>query len=128
MLQARYPQWSIWIEIRSWHRELQWSARNWRRRVSTNLLSTRASRSSPRVVAERWGYHSLDLLKEVPDMLSLIVVDLRSGRRIASVKPRPPRNYSSGGIWDGYFQYAVSPDGGFLTEGGDGTLKLYLIQ
>lgn len=70
----------------------------------------------------------MDLLKEVPDMLSLIVVDLRSGRQIASVKPRSQRDYPSGNIWDRYFQYALSPNGEFLAEGGDGTLRLYQIQ
>jgi hypothetical protein len=67
----------------------------------------------------------LDLLKEVPDMLSLIVVDLRSGRQIASLKPRQQRDYSSGGIWNRYFQWALSPSGDFLAEGGDGALSLY---
>jgi hypothetical protein len=94
----------------------------------TEYRVTQASRSSPRVVAERWGYHSSELLKEVPDMLTLIVVDLRTGRQIASLKPRAQHEYSSGGIWDRCFQYALSPGGDFLAEGGDGTLRLYQVQ
>jgi WD40 repeat protein len=97
--------------------------------VASELRSygiVQTSRSSPRVVAERWGYHFFGLMKEVPDMLNLSVVDLRSGRHIASLKPRPQREfYSPQG--DRYFQYALSPNGDLLAEGGDGVLSLYRL-
>lgn len=87
---------------------------------------TQASRSSPRVVAERWGYHSLNLWKEVPEMLGIIIADLRSGRQIASLKPRQQQeSYSIQG--DRYFQCALSPRGDLLAEGGDGVLTLYQL-
>jgi hypothetical protein len=84
------------------------------------------SRLSARVVAERWGYHPLNLYKEVPDMVGLIVVDLRSGHQIASLKPRQQREaYSVQG--DRYCQYALSPSGDLLAEGGDGVLNAYQL-
>jgi hypothetical protein len=97
--------------------------------VASELRSygvVQTSRSSPRVVAERWGYHFLQVMKETPDMVGLIVVDLRSGRQIASLKPRPQQEaYSIQG--DRYFQYALSPNGDLLAEGGDGVLSAYQL-
>jgi hypothetical protein len=91
---------------------------------------TRASSNSPVVVAERWGYHVWNPFREVPDYLSLIVMDLRSGRRLASLKPGMQHgNYASRtNIRNWYFQYALSPDGDLLAEGGDGELRLFQLQ
>jgi hypothetical protein len=92
-----------------------------------NYGVTQASRSSPRVIAERMGYHAFALWREVPEMLSLIVMDLRAGRRIASLKPRPQQEtYSIQG--ERYFQYALSPPGDLLAEGGDGAVSLYQLR
>lgn len=88
---------------------------------------TQAACSSPRVVAQRWGYPFLDLWKEVPDMLSVIVVDLISGHRVASLRPRLQGDYSSVRS-DQYFQYALSPSGELLAEGGGGSITLYRLQ
>jgi hypothetical protein len=91
-----------------------------------NYGVAQASRSSPRVIAERMGYHPFTLFREARDLLSLIVVDLRSGHRIASLKPRQQQeSYSSQG--DRYFQHALSPGGDFLAEGGDGVLSLHRL-
>jgi dipeptidyl aminopeptidase/acylaminoacyl peptidase len=85
---------------------------------------TGGSLLSSRVVAERWGYHRLDFFGEVPDMLSLMVLDIRSGRRIASLKPRRQRGGSSTSFRDSYFHCALSPNGELLAEGGDGVVTL----
>ena len=86
-----------------------------------------ASRSSPRAIAERMGYHAFTIFKEVPELLSLMVVDLRSGKRIAPLKPRPQQGaYTIQG--DRYFQHALSPRGDLLAEGGDGSLTLYRLR
>jgi hypothetical protein len=92
---------------------------------------TSSSSSSPRVVAERWGAHVLERI--LPNegsgkILSLIVVDLRSGRRIATLKPQLQHgNVSSRGQLDQYFRDALSPNGDLLAEGGDGMLRLYRL-
>jgi hypothetical protein len=136
--------------MRSWHRELKWSVtelappgqykqvlRCWNLpggeviRLAPELMKyrvTQTSRSSPRVVAERWGFHASDLMKELPDMLNLIVVDLRSGNQVASLKPRSQREGFTGDMSDRYFHCVLSPDGKFLAEGGDGTLSLYQLH
>ena len=49
----------------------------------SNYGITQASRSSPRVVAERMGNHAFTLGEETPELMDLMVVDLRSGKRIA---------------------------------------------
>jgi WD40 repeat protein len=101
---------------------------------NTNELAdyviTRASIDSPVVVAERWGYHALNLLKIIPDKLNVIVVDVRSGHRLASLKPRTQHGdyVSKSDIRSQYFQYALSPKGDLLAEGGDGELRLFQLQ
>ena len=92
----------------------------------TDYLVTQASRSSPRIVAERWGSHWWELFDEVGYMASRIVVDLRSGRQIASLKPRPQHGYFPVSH-DWYFRCALSPAGDLLAEGGDGSLTLYRL-
>jgi len=101
--------------------------------IATNLANyivTRASTYSPVVVAERWGFHAWNLLRITPDKLSLIVVDLRSGHRLATLKPRTQHgNYASqSNIRNWYYQYALSPNGDFLAEGGDGELRIFQLQ
>jgi hypothetical protein len=92
----------------------------------SNYGITQASRSSPRVVAERMGYHAFTLGEAAPELLGLMAVDLRSGKRSASLKPRPQqRSYSISG--DRYFQHGLSPSGDLLAEGGDGSLRLYRL-
>jgi len=67
--------------------------------LAPNLMDyhvTQASRSSPRVIAARWGDYWWDLLglfDPVGDghLVSRIVLDLRSGRLIVSRKPRDSR-------------------------------------
>jgi WD40 repeat protein len=85
-----------------------------------------AARSSPRVVAERMGNRTFTLGEAAPELLGLMVVDLRSGKRIATLKPHSQqRRYSLSG--DRYFQHALSPSGDLLAEGGDGSLRLYRL-
>jgi len=67
---------------------------------------TQASRLSPRVIAEH--------RESTGHVRRRIVVDLRSGRQIASFKTLGSR-------------CALSPDGDFLAEGGDGSLTLYQL-
>jgi hypothetical protein len=90
-----------------------------------DYVVSQASRSSRRVIAERWAFRWWDVTHEVPFMSSRIVVDLRSGRRIASLKPREQPGYRPldfGG--DSYFKCALSSAGDLLAEGGDGSLTL----
>jgi WD40 repeat protein len=101
--------------------------------IATELadyIVTRASTNSPVVVAERWGYHWWNLLKITPEELELTVVDVRSGHRLASLEPRTQQgNYASqSNIRNWYFHYALSRNGDFLAEGGDGVLRLYQLQ
>jgi hypothetical protein len=84
----------------------------------------RGSLSSARVIAERWDYHRGNLLEKSPDLLSSMIVDLRSGKQFAAMKPRPQRDYPSGEIRDRYFRLALSPNGELLAEGGDGVVTL----
>jgi hypothetical protein len=90
-----------------------------------------SSSSSPRVVAERWGSHFLERILPIEssgEILSLIVVDLRSGRQIATLNPQLQHgNVSSRGLVDQYFRDALSPNGDLLAEGGDGILRLYRL-
>jgi WD40 repeat protein len=100
--------------------------------IATDLADhvvTRVSSNSPVVIAERWGFSAWNLLKITPEKLDLIVVDIRSGRRLGSVKPRTQHgNYASqSNIRNWYFQYALSPNGDFLAEGGDGELRLFQL-
>lgn len=101
--------------------------------ITTDLaghMVTRVSSNSPVVIAERWGFSAWNLLKITPEKLDLIVVNIRSGRRLGSVKPRTQRGYdaSQSNIRNWYFQYALSPDGDFLAEGGDGELRLFQLS
>jgi hypothetical protein len=91
---------------------------------------TQASNNSSVVVAERFGYHAWSLFREVPDYLNLLVVDVRSGHRLASLKPRmqPGNGATLSNIQNWYFQYALSPGGRFLAEGGNGDLRLFQLQ
>jgi hypothetical protein len=91
-----------------------------------NYGITQAAYSSPRVIAEEWGYHAFDFEKEVPDILRVIVVDLFPARRVASLKPRTQREYFSL-QGDRYYRYALSPKGELLAEGGDGVLSLFRL-
>jgi WD40 repeat protein len=94
-----------------------------------DYLVTQASRSSPRVIAEHWRDYWWDLLGLLAGdghMVSRIVVDLRSGRQIASLKPRPQHGYFPASH-DWYFWCALSPAGDLLAEGGDGSLTLYRL-
>ena len=88
---------------------------------------TQASRSSPRAVAERMGNHAFTLGEATPELLGLMVVDLRSGKTIVSLKPRLQQTVYSIS-WDRSFQYALSPNGDLLAEGGDGSLRLYRVR
>jgi hypothetical protein len=92
---------------------------------------TSSSSSSPRVVAERWGAHFVERVlpnEGSGEILSLIVVDLRSGRQIVTMKPRLQHgNVSPLGPVDQYFRDALSPNGDLLAEGGDGILRLYRL-
>jgi WD40 repeat protein len=86
------------------------------------------SRSSPRVIAERVGSHWWLLFDEgTGHVVSRIVVDLRSGRQIASLRPRQQRESSSPRSDESYFKCALSPAGDLLAEGGDGSLTLYRL-
>jgi hypothetical protein len=95
-----------------------------------NHIVTRASASSPVVVAERWGYSWLNLLKITPEKLEGSLVNIRSGRRLASLKPHMQHgNYASqSSIRNWYFQDALSPGGDLLAEGGDGELRLFQLS
>jgi WD40 repeat protein len=92
----------------------------------TDYRVTQASRSSPRVIAERWGSHWWELFDEIGYMASRIVLELPSGRKVASLNPRPQHEGSL--LYDArYFKCALSPDGDFLAEGGDGSVTLYRL-
>ena len=95
-----------------------------------DYVITQAANNSSVVVAERFGYHAWSLFREVPDYLNLLVVDVRSGHRLAYLKPRMQHGNgaTSSNMRNGYFQYALSPDGRFLAEGGDGDLRLFHLQ
>lgn len=88
---------------------------------------TQASRSSPRVVAERWGSHWWQLFDENGYMARRIVLELPSGRQVASLKPRSQHGSSSPYVDDWYSKCALSPAGDLLAEGGNGLLKLYRL-
>jgi hypothetical protein len=88
---------------------------------------TQASRFSPRVVAERWGSHWWELFDEIGYMASRIVLELPSGRKIASLTPDQQRESSLAFVDDRYFKCALSPAGDLLAEGGDGSLRLYRL-
>jgi hypothetical protein len=92
----------------------------------TDYFVAQASRFSPRVMAERWGSHWWALFDEVGYMVSRIVLELPSGRRVASLKPRPQHGYFPANR-DWYFRCALSPAGDLLAEGGDGSLSLYRL-
>jgi WD40 repeat protein len=92
----------------------------------TGYLVTQASRFSPRVIAERWGSHWWALLDEVGYMASRVVLELPSGRQVASLKPRPQHRYFPANH-DWYSKCALSPAGDLLAEGGDGSLRLYRL-
>jgi hypothetical protein len=92
----------------------------------TDYRVTQAARLSPRVIAERWGSHWWDLFDETGYMASRIVLELPSGRQVASLRPRPQHGYFPANH-DWYFRCALSPAGDFLAEGGDGTLRLYRL-
>jgi hypothetical protein len=88
---------------------------------------TQASRSSPRIIAERWESHWWELFDEIGFMASRIVLELPSGRQIASLNSRPQHERSSPLVDDMYFKCALSPTGDLLAEGGDGLLRLYRL-
>jgi hypothetical protein len=87
---------------------------------------TQISRTSPRVIAERWGSHWWELFDEIGYMARRIVFELPSGRQIASLKPRPQHGYFPVSL-DWYFRCALSPAGDLVAEGGDGSLTLYRL-
>jgi len=93
----------------------------------TDYRVTQASRSSPRVVAERWGYHWWELFDEIGYMASRIVLELPSGRKLASLNPRPQHQSSLLSEDDRYFKCTLSPASDLLAEGGDGSLSLYRL-
>jgi len=86
----------------------------------------RVSLNTPIVVAERFGY-SWTLLGDAVSRVNVMVIDIRSGRGLIEMNA-PQRASSSPQIRDSFFQYALSPDGGLLAEGGDGTLRLLGLQ
>jgi hypothetical protein len=80
------------------------------------------------VVAERpkygfWG----SLFPELPDYFNLIVFDIRSGHRLASMKAPGQRAVSSS-LRSRYFCYALSPNGDLLATGGNGNVLLLRLQ
>jgi WD40 repeat protein len=93
----------------------------------TDYRVKQASRSSPRIIAERWGSHWWLLFDEIGYMANQIVLELPSGRQIASLKPHPQHGRSAGFLEDRYFKCALSPAGDFLAEGGDGSLRIYRL-
>jgi hypothetical protein len=93
----------------------------------TNYRVMQTSRASPRVIAERWGYHWWELFDELGYMANRIVLELPSGRQITSFNARLQHESSSGLMEDRYFKCALSPAGDFLAEGGDGLLRLYRV-
>lgn len=88
---------------------------------------TQSSRASPRVIAERWGSHWWELFDEIGYMASQIVLELPSGRKIASLDPRPQHQSSLPSEEDRYFKCALSSNGDLVAEGGDGSLSLYRL-
>jgi hypothetical protein len=93
----------------------------------TGYHVTQASRASPRVIAEEWGSHWWELFDEVGYMARRIVLELPSGRKIASLDPRQQHESSLPSVHDGYSKCALSPAGDLLAEGGDGSLRLYRL-
>ncbi len=93
----------------------------------TDYRVTQSSRASPRVIAERWGSHWWELFDEIGHMSSQIVLELPSGRSIASLVPRPQHQSSLPFVEDRYFKCALSPNGDVVAEGGDGSLRLYRL-
>ena len=93
----------------------------------TDYRVTQTSRFSPRVIAERWGSHWWELFDEIGYMASRIVLELPSGRKIASLNPHPQHESSLPSVHDGYSKCALSPAGDLLAEGGDGSLRLYRL-
>jgi hypothetical protein len=99
--------------------------------VATELkdyMITRASAASAVVVAERpkydfWG----SFFGEIPDYFNLIVFDIRSDHRLASLKA-PRQHAASSNLSNWFFCYALSPNGDLLAEGGDGHVRLLQLR
>jgi hypothetical protein len=81
--------------------------------------------SSPRVIADRWGWDFFAI--ESPAYpKQRVVFDLRSGKEIASWKPRMQQSSSA---WneDRPYHCALSENGEYVAESGDGLLEVYRL-
>ncbi len=93
-----------------------------------DYMITRASAASAVVVAERPKYDFWDsFFGEIPDYFNLIVFDIHSGHRLASLKA-PRQHVASSNLRNWFFYYALSPKGDMLAEGGDGHVRLLQLR
>lgn len=93
-----------------------------------DYVITRASERSAVVVAERpkydfWG----SFFGEIPDYFNLIVFDIGSGHRLASLKARR-QHVASSNLRNWFFYSALSANGDLLAEGGDGHVRLLQLR
>ena len=89
-----------------------------------------ASRTPPRVLAERWGDSFIEHfdIDPWPTVRRRVVWDINERREIASWKPQEGHPYGQGFYHHPYKSCALSPDGHFVAEGGKGVVRLYRLD
>jgi hypothetical protein len=89
-----------------------------------------ASRTPPRVLADRWS-DSLPAhfdIEPAPTVRRRVVWDLSDKREIASWKPHEGRPYNQLFYVHPYQDCTLSPDGHLVAEGGNGVVRLYRLD
>jgi hypothetical protein len=74
-----------------------------------------------------WGIDWEDFRTKTGALKKRVIWDFGTGRELASWKPKWQRLGSADELEEPY-KFAISPDGNYVLEGGDGVLTLYKIE
>jgi len=74
-----------------------------------------------------WGIDLEDLRARTGALKKRVIWDFGTGRELASWKPKWQKVVSAKELLEPY-KFAISPDGNYVVEGGDGVLVLYRIE